>query len=232
MQEHHLAVTRTARYYTLGPLDRGTREVWFVCHGYRHLAGPFLRRFEPLNDGTRLIVAPEALSRFYLDDTGGPHGPDARVGATWMTREDRLTDISDYVGYLDALHAHVLREQSAESRRIVALGFSQGAATASRWGVLGSARIDHLVLWAALLPPDLDWHAAAARLPGSAVTFAVGRDDRTIDRARLAEQRERLAGHGVAARVLEFEGGHEITEAALGELGALVATRSETVIGT
>ncbi len=64
---HSLVVPRTARYYTLGPTHGFPRELWFVCHGYGQLAERFLRQFAPLDDGTRLIVAPEALSRFYLD---------------------------------------------------------------------------------------------------------------------------------------------------------------------
>ncbi|MFL5521990.1 MAG: hypothetical protein ACJ8B6_13695, partial [Gemmatimonadales bacterium] len=56
---HALIVPRTARYYTLGPTHGFPRELWFVCHGYGQLAGRFLRQFAPLDDGTRLIVAPE-----------------------------------------------------------------------------------------------------------------------------------------------------------------------------
>src|SRR2546425_7420836 len=92
MQEHHLPVTRTARYFTLGESSPGVGEVWFVCHGYGQLAGRFLRHFEPLADGTRLVVAPEALSRFYLEDTTVP-AKERKVGATWMTRENRLSEI-------------------------------------------------------------------------------------------------------------------------------------------
>lgn len=58
MQEHRIAVARTARYFTLG---RAEREVWFVLHGYGQLADRFLRHFDPIDDGTRLIVAPEGL---------------------------------------------------------------------------------------------------------------------------------------------------------------------------
>ncbi len=68
MQEHHISVTRTARYYTLGEISRGVAEVWFVCHGYGQLAERFIRHFAALDDGTRLVVAPEALGRFYLGE--------------------------------------------------------------------------------------------------------------------------------------------------------------------
>jgi len=93
--EHHIEVPRTARYLTLGPGDAA--DVWIVIHGYGQLAGRFLRRFEPIDDGTRHIVAPEALSRFYVGNEAGRHGQSSKVGATWMTREAREDEITDYV---------------------------------------------------------------------------------------------------------------------------------------
>ncbi|MFW6202332.1 MAG: hypothetical protein ACOC8B_07130, partial [Gemmatimonadota bacterium] len=119
------ATTHDVRTELLRPAGRGgpgeprpagsaPREIWFVCHGYRQLAGRFVRRFAPLDDGNRLIVAPEALSRFYLDDDGGPHGPDARIGATWMTRADRENEIRDYVDYLDTLYERVFEESGLD----------------------------------------------------------------------------------------------------------------------
>src|SRR6266550_1297389 len=126
VSEHHLSVARTARYYTLG--EPGATEVWFVCHGYGQLAGRFLRRFEPIADGSRLVVAPEGLNRFYV---GSGEHRDQPVGATWMTREDRLNEIADYVKYLDAVYADVFGGKPTAAR-VRALGFSQGAAPGTR----------------------------------------------------------------------------------------------------
>src|SRR5687768_14729449 len=53
MQEHHVTVRRTARYYTLGPTESEVAQVWIVCHGFAQLAGRFMRHFAPLDDGTR-----------------------------------------------------------------------------------------------------------------------------------------------------------------------------------
>lgn len=100
--EHHIEVIRTARYWTLGP-EEGAREVWYGLHGYRQLGRRFLRRFEPIDDGTRLVVAPDALSRFYVSSGSGRHGAESVVGGTWMTRDDRDAEIRDYVRYLDRL---------------------------------------------------------------------------------------------------------------------------------
>ena len=65
-----------------------------ACHGYGQLGASFSKALEPLEGDARVIAVPEALNRFYLDDPAKRHGPDSPVGATWMTREDRLTDIS------------------------------------------------------------------------------------------------------------------------------------------
>ena len=71
------------------PEDSAARELWYVLHGYGQLAAPFLEEFRAIDDGTRLIVAPEALSRFYEGDAQARLHKDASVGASWMTREDR-----------------------------------------------------------------------------------------------------------------------------------------------
>src|SRR5262245_15500856 len=87
---HTITVPRTARYYTLGSMHGFPRELWFVCHGFGQLAERFVKRFAPIDDGTRLIVAPEAHNRFYLDPLPERRNQEnPRVGATWMTREFR-----------------------------------------------------------------------------------------------------------------------------------------------
>ncbi len=214
MDEHHLPVGRTARYYTLGPIGAATRQVWFVCHGYGQLAERFLRRFELLDDGARLIVAPEGLSRFYLSDSPG----ERRVGASWMTREDRLHEIDDYVRYLDAVCATLLERIDRPGLRITALGFSQGSATVSRWASLGQAPIDHVVLWGGELPPDLDLAAARHRLGAVRFTVAYGAADQFVTDKVAAAIAARLREHALEHRVRRFEGGHELNLALLQDL--------------
>src|SRR5690606_9950913 len=85
MEEHRLTVPRTARYYMLGGAAAGggapPGEAWITCHGYGQLAARFLRGFEPVAGPERLVVAPGALSRFYLDDALRVPGPVAGRGA-------------------------------------------------------------------------------------------------------------------------------------------------------
>ena len=204
MDEHRLSVPRSARYFTIGADPRTAREIWFVLHGYGQLAGRFLRHFVSLGDGQRAVVAPEGLSRFYLES-------DARdkVGASWMTREDRLTEIDDYVHYLDVVFAEVTRERRPAGG-VHVLGFSQGTATASRWLVHGSASAERLILWGGEIPPDLDLARARERWGRTTLLFVAGNGDQFITPKVLARDEQRLKDHGIAYRVARFEGGHEI----------------------
>jgi predicted esterase len=216
IREQHLRVGRTARFCTLGEAGPDVRQLWIVCHGYRQLARRFLARFRCVADATRLIVAPEGLSRFYRDDDGGPHGPAAPVGASWMTREDRASEIRDYVEYLDDLHDHVRRGLPAGRLEVLALGFSQGAATASRWAALGRSRIGHLVLWGSPPAHDLELERLARR--GTRLTLVAGSDDRFAGPTVMERERSRIAAAGGAAHLLRFDGGHGLDDATLRRL--------------
>jgi predicted esterase len=204
--ERHVVVPRTARLYTLGDAA-SARETWVALHGYGQLAAYFVRHFAPLADG-RLVVAPEALSRFYLESQpDGVHG--RRVGATWMTREDRDVEMADYVRYLDlALDAAA----AGSPAPLHVLGFSQGAATACRWLATRDARgappAARLVVWAGEVPPELD--LGAAWLRRTRLTFVVGSEDRFFTPGVVAALRARLDGAGVSYDVVPFEGGHRL----------------------
>ncbi len=204
MKENHLTVQRTARYFTLGTPGEQLREVWFVCHGYGQLAEYFLRNFRTLDDGSRLIVAPEALSRFYLT------GAFDRIGATWMTREDRLNEIHDYVNYLDALYERVFSEIRRESVKVIALGFSQGTATVCRWISRGTVKVDRLILWAGQIPPELDLQAQKDIFSRVNPTVVLGTEDQYAKPEVVAEQEARLKASGVPFQFISFAGGHVI----------------------
>jgi predicted esterase len=198
VHEHRLSVTRSARYFTVGRPDR---EVWIVLHGYGQLAARFLGRFEPIDDGTRLIVAPEGLSRFYLSEDPA----ERRVGATWMTREDRIAEIEDYVRYLDAVYADVVRSATS----VTVLGFSQGATTACRWVALGTSKIERLIVWGGEVPSDVDMRRAQR------LTLVYGSRDEYFTSKVVAATEARLKEQGVGYDLVPFDGGHEIDAAVL-----------------
>jgi predicted esterase len=216
--EHHLTVKRTARYYALGDASARVSDVWIVCHGFAQLARAFVEEFRTIARPGRLIVAPEALNRFYLTREGGRAGASARVGATWMTREDRLAEIDDYVRYLDDLAREVVGE--ASDARLTALGFSQAAATVSRWLEHGASRINRVILWAGLLPPEIDPAGAPReRLASTELCLVFGRNDDMLDAAQIRVQRAALEKAGIRHAVLEFDGGHVLDRETLEKLG-------------
>jgi hypothetical protein len=226
-KEYRIRVPRTARYRVLGD-PSSCEEVWFVIHGYGQTAAGFVSTFEALPGagGARCVVAPEALSRFYVEREIGPHGAESRVGASWMTRAAREQEIQDYVGYLDRVAAAVLRPGDGADvglepvspdlldggrLRPVVLGFSQGCETASRWVTYGRIRPAELVLWGGGLAVDLDRASAEAALSRLRLRLVVGTEDRWGAR-RSAETERWLAGSGLTPDRLEYEGGHRIDD--------------------
>ncbi len=209
MLERHIVTPKTARYLVLGDPARPAAELWVVCHGYGQLAANFIRRFQSLATPGRLIVAPEALSRFYLENPEGGHA-NARVGATWMTREERLYEIGDYLEYLDRIVSELRRESRKDPDSIVALGFSQGAATVARWAAMGGSRVDRAILWGDRLPPDLDLESHAEKVKTVEWIFVSGRHDPYWPPDEVRSQAERLAAIGVDYQLIEFDGGHEL----------------------
>jgi predicted esterase len=208
VNDHHLAVRRAARFHTLGVADAA--EVWIVCHGYAQLARYFLRAFSAIDDGSRYIVAPEALNRYYFETAPGVHAADARIAATWMTREDREHEIDDYIAYLDVLAAHVVKSSAT---RVITLGFSQGAATVCRWAARGSAQIDHVILWGSGLPPDVEPGPTA--LGAARLTIAIGDADTAVQPAEVDRQNTRLRAAGMTYDLVRYAGGHAVSADAL-----------------
>ena len=219
--EHTIEVPRTARYYTIGDESAAVHELWFALHGFGQLAGEFAQYFADLADGRRLVIAPEALNRYYAAPASVP-ASERPVGATWMTREDRQNEIRDYVRYLDLLHDEVARKHPGADT--VVLGFSQGGATAARWAQLGRAHIARLILWGATVPPDADLSAGLAAFRRARLTFVVGRRDPYIPAPSLDAERRRLTAAGVNFDVVEYDGGHSIKRGVLlGVAGASAA---------
>lgn len=201
MVEHHITVPRTARYHTLG--EAGTASsAWVVLHGYGQLARYFLRKFEGLEEG-RLIIAPEGLSRFYLDEGH------TRVGASWMTREDREREIRDQISYLDLL-ADELRSANPTLSSMNVLGFSQGVATACRWATLGRSAISRLVIWGGTLPPDLGVAVLASRLSRCRIDIVQGDTDPLVPPGANTAAEARWRDAGLVLHPHSHPGGHDL----------------------
>jgi len=220
MLERSLSPGRTARYLVskAGPAP----EVWIAFHGYGQSVKDFATSFAPIADPDRLIVIPEGLSRFYTRRRGSGEVQPDDVGASWMTREKRDEEITDYVRWIDTAFSDALaRAGLVTAERLVVLGFSQGAHTACRWlarsVMLPPERCHRVILWGAGPPEDLDLDTHARWLAGR-LTLVAGTNDRFAAPETVARHRDRLRVAGLEPVIVRYEGGHEIDATALARL--------------
>jgi predicted esterase len=207
MDERHISFNFKARYFTAGTLDASTRQVWIVLHGYGQLAKYFLKKFEPLTAQNIFIIAPEGLSRFYLSELTSTGRPDNKVGATWMTREDRQTDIDNYIHYLDTVYTHVLTGNTVP---VTLFGFSQGCATVCRWAIDGHPAFHRLILWAGLFPPDMDFEKGHDILSTKENYMIIGDQDPFLTPERMEEFDQLAAKLNIQPTKYTFPGKHEL----------------------
>jgi len=191
-----------ARYFTSGILNENTRFIWMVFHGYGQLASFFIKKFDGLNNG-HFVIAPEGLSRFYLANTSG------RVGASWMTKEDRLTDIENQLNYFDGLYQSVKTELN-NGAKLVVLGFSQGTATAMRWVVNREIKPYRLLLWAGTIPPDLNAENKEVDLSDIDSIIIQGDSDPYLGTEYMQNMGEWIKKYKMNPQYIGFNGGHEI----------------------
>lgn len=205
--EHKLIAQKTFRYQQIGELDQAT-QLLIVLHGYGQLAEFFIRKFNDVPENY-LVVAPEGMHRFYLNGTSG------RVGASWMTKEDRESDITDNLNWLNQLLNELKEKKKFE--KIILLGFSQGGATAARWYYSKKVPFDQLILWASVFPPDLERPQINSK---SNNYFVIGTEDEFYnDEAQMTEidfyQK-------IGFQTLQFQGKHDIHNTTMLEILSLI----------
>lgn len=193
--EQKLSAPKTFRYWISGDFKKAIK-LLIVLHGYGQLAEFFIRKFNGVPEDY-LIVAPEGMHRFYLNGTSG------RVGASWMTKEDRESDIADNLNWLTQLFAELTEQKSFD--KTILLGFSQGGATAARWFYSQKVQIDQLILWASVFPPDLEKPVIN---PISNNYFVIGTEDEFYN---LEAQKNEIEFYEkIGFQTLHFEGKHDI----------------------
>ena len=194
-----IPVERSMRY-SLRPALVDTKTLVYVLHGYGQLARYFLRKLE--------AVLPEGMHRFYLQGNSG------RVGASWMTKEARESDILENTLALDRLHQQLMTDFQPE--KILVIGFSQGGATATRWIANGAIRPDGFVSWASVFPPDITSITGEELNNDMKKWFVLGTEDPYFDvnsaESACSEYREKQF------EVLRFDGQHDLNETLIEQL--------------
>lgn len=220
LSEQRLSVAVEARYFTLGQLNEQTRYLWLCCHGYGQLARYFGRHFSDLQraNAAHCFVFPEGLSRFYLQGTTG------RVGASWMTKEDRQTEIRNQQALFNAVLDHSRSAAGIQPPKLVLLGFSQGVATLARWISRSQIAFHAFVVWAGSFPPELT-SADFAYLPSPRTVLSVyGDADPYLSQEAIVSQAQLLGSiRGFDCHTTRFEGGHHLDAGVLSQIAEIVS---------
>jgi predicted esterase len=201
-KKHNITINKTATYYTLGNVN-SAKTIWFVLHGYGYSAEHFINKFEPILTDDVAIIAPEGLSKFYLNGVGF----DGKVGASWMTKNDRENEIKDYVNYLNQLSESILGDNSNDVK-VNVFGFSQGGATASRWVSDGQLKLDNFILWCSVFPDDMNFE----KITNTNTFFLYGDDDEYVTKERVDHQKELISNSGLDIKTTIFNGKHDVPE--------------------
>lgn len=181
------------------------KEIWVVLHGYGQLAEFFIRKFQSFDSPDRLFLAPEGTNYQYLEGFSG------RVGANWMTRHERERAIANNHRFLDYLLQDLL-SKFKKMPKINVLGFSQGAATATRWASNWEGNIDRLVLWAGGFATDLILEDARLKFLNTEINLVLGEKDELISPESIEIQEELIRDLGKVVQRNFFSGGHELDQ--------------------
>lgn len=210
MEQRTIPVVKTA-HYSLGG-NKESKRLIVAFHGYGQLSRFFSRKFAQL-EKDYLIAIPEGLNYFYTDGFAG------RVGASWMTKENREEEILDYLGYFKALLAQLTNE-FGEFNEVVLLGFSQGTATASRCLANGEVNVSKLILWSGLPANEIHADKLKDLSENVEIVFVQGESDELRPEEHYEAEMKKFSNAGVKYSEHWYKGGHAIDASFLAKLMA------------
>ncbi len=212
MKERENQVTYTAAntYLSLNDLTAKTRNIWLVFHGIGYLSRYFLTHFRELDPEENYVIAPQAPSKYYLNNEY------KHVGASWLTREQTAMEIDNVLNYVDAVYK---AEPLPPHCSLLVFGYSQGVSVALRWVARSKIRCQHLVLYAGGIPNELRAQDFDFLQKNVKITLMAGDRDEFLDEGRwMQETKKATALFGERAEIKRFSGGHEIQKQLLKEL--------------
>ena len=183
IKTHHIATPKTARYTSYGKLSSKTKYFWFVLHGSNMLSEQMLYKFKDFDPETHFVIAPEGLSRFYVNGFGG------EVVASWMTKRDRLEEIHDFSVYCSTLYDTYV-QKLPDSCKTIIMGFSQGGVTAMRWLHHLDVTVDFLIPYACWIPEDIDYSTAKTDWNKICKILTYGSEDQFLNEKKIIEIQE------------------------------------------
>ena len=200
---YKIRTEKTGHYFTHGTMTENTRYVWVCLHGYGQLGKYFIQRFEFLDPALHFVIVPEGLNRFYFE------GVNEKPVASWMTKEDRLDEIADYVLYLEALRIKIGWERY-RNVKIIYFGFSQGVTTMLRWLQNIAPRADYLLLWAGGIPDDILFEHRRNYFRQIVCHYFLGDGDPYIKPGMLEDKKDLIDASGLDINLKLYKGDHRI----------------------
>lgn len=209
MSSHYkIRTEKTGHFFTHGTITEQTETVWICLHGYGELGKYFIRHFEFLDPVKNIIIVPEGLNRYYTDDQH------QRLAANWMTREDRLDEIADYILFLEALRSKLSWDKNP-NLKIIYFGFSQGVTTLIRWLFTIQQRADYILMWAGGIPDDIVYEHSFSYFEKINAHYFIGDKDRYLHSESMINMKRLLEETGMHAEIHTFEGEHRIDDEVL-----------------
>lgn len=160
MQLYAFTTPRPALYYSLGEPGPEIQHVWVCLHGHDQPVSSLAAQLVNLDTPERLLILPEALSRHARPETSGR--PSDALGV-WFAPHSVKEDLADVTTYLDGL-TDAIRARCPAGTPVTVLGYG-GAAAAVGWLAENHLVFERLILYAAVLPPEIDRRALFAALP-------------------------------------------------------------------
>ncbi len=195
----------SAPYEKYGVLDKDTKNLWILFHGYGQLAKDFVKPFLPLKDKDTCLIVPQGLSKFYLSGSKGV------VGASWMTSYERETEITNYLNYINSILSKELMNAS-EQININLFGFSQGTHTLTRWIVRENIPYNRLIIWGGYFAEDILDEELKSYFNKPGVMVVLGDSDRFIKSDKLLLIQKKIHDIVPEVKLQMYKGRHTINE--------------------
>lgn len=209
-KENLISYASNNSYSTLNELSDKTKNVWIVFHGIGYLSRYFLKYFDELPEEENYIIAPQAPSKYYLNNEY------RHVGASWLTKDGTALALENVLNYLDTMYTN---ETIPDHCNLIILGYSQGVSVAMRWVAKRKIRCQQMVLYAGGIPVELEYEDFEFLPPSVKIKVIVGDADEylTPDRMKLERQKiETLFPKN--AELITFTGKHEIKKTLINQL--------------
>jgi predicted esterase len=209
IQTHHTPTSISGRYLLEVPAGGESLPLLVGFHGYGQTAEDemeILQRIPGVDNWIRCAI--QALHPFYPRPK--------KIGACWMTSQDRELRIEENIRYVDRVVTRI-RNENPTNQILIYHGFSQGTAMACRAAIGGEHSPRGVLLHGGDIPPELDDLDRMVR-----VLIARGQSDRIYRRERWESDLTRLGDSRLTTTRCEFDGGHEVSDTWLQAAGVFL----------